>query len=91
MRYLMGAHRVADFELWLRTLREHAPMHAENGLRVLKVWRSEDDPARIYFLYEVLDPRKARAMVARIEAQRHAPGADPANFPELHFVSETPV
>lgn len=85
----MAKHRVADFDLWKRTLREHAAMHAAAGLRARRVWRSVEDDEQIFFLFEVTDLEKGRAFLAQLEAQRNSDPAKAADYPEMVLVIES--
>jgi hypothetical protein len=87
----MCRHRVADFGLWKRTLREHAGMHAAAGLRARKIWRGVEDDQEIFFLFEVADLEKGRAFLAQLEAQRSSDRSKAADYPEMVLVTESSV
>jgi hypothetical protein len=91
MHHLLCTHRVADFDLFKRTLREHAGAHAEAGLRAEKVWRGVDDPQQVFFLFEVSDLKKARAFLATLNAERTKAGAAGSDYPDMHLVAESPL
>ena len=91
MHFLMCKHRVADFELWKKTLREHAGMHAAAGLRARKVWRSVEDAREIFFLFEVTDLAQGRAFLAQLNAQRNGDASKSADYPDMHLVLESPL
>jgi hypothetical protein len=91
MHYLLCTHRVADFERFTQTLREHASAHAAAGLRARHVWRGVDDPRQVFFLFEVADLEKARAFLASLDAERAKPGAAASDFPDMYLVAESPL
>lgn len=88
MPFLMCKHRVPDFELFKKTLREHAEAHAANGMRAQKVWRCIDDAQSVFFVFEVTDLTKAKAMLVNLAARAKA--GSPGEFPEMVLVEETP-
>jgi hypothetical protein len=91
MHFLMCKHRVADFDLWKKTLRAHAEMHAAAGLRVRKIWRSVEDARAVFFLFEVTDLEKVKAFLAQLNAQRDSDASKAADYPDMYLVSKSPV
>lgn len=50
---LLVRNRVADFAKWKRVFDDNKTAGDAAGLSLLNMWRAEDDPNNVFFLFEV--------------------------------------
>jgi hypothetical protein len=87
MTYMLCRNRVADFPRWKAVFASHAMAHRDAGLRLVKLWRSVDDPANVFFLFEVASLEKAREFIGNPEAAK-AGAASGVIDGEYHFIED---
>ncbi len=68
MVVMLCRNRVADFEKWKSVFDSNASTGHDAGLRLTNMWRDMEDPNNVFFLFEVTDIDKARAMITSPEA-----------------------
>ena len=65
MQYMLCRNKVRDYDVWKRIFDSHAEAHREAGLKLVKFWRSIDDPNEIHFLFEIHNMETAKAFVTQ--------------------------
>src|SRR5208282_6514034 len=70
MSYLLCRNRVADFARWKAVFASHQEAHRNVGLRLVKLWRSLEEPGNVFFLFEVDSVGKAREFIGTPEAAK---------------------
>jgi hypothetical protein len=77
MPHILAHLTSVDFDLVKKTLQEHAPMHAKQGLHLEHVWRNADKKDDVYFLFRVDDLGEAKKFVQKThaEARKNDPNA----------------
>jgi hypothetical protein len=88
MRYLLCRNRVADFARWRTIFASHQTAHRNAGLRLLKLWRSLEEPNNVFFLFEVDSVEKAREFIGNPEAAK-AGEASGVLDGEYHFMEDS--
>lgn len=63
MTTMLCWNRVSDYARWRRIFDSHTSAHHEAGLKLRQLWRTVDDPNRIFFIFEVRDIEKARSFI----------------------------
>ena len=84
---LLCRNRVADYEAWWQVFSSHAAAHRDAGLFLEHLWRSREDPANVFFVFEVRDLEKARAFMSAPEAEDAAAESSLIEG-EYHFVDD---
>ena len=90
MTYMLCWNKVEDYAQWKAVFDANLDNNKVAELRLLKMWRSVDDPNLIYFIFEVGDRAKAEALLSApesIESGRISGVVDG----ECHFVEEIPT
>lgn len=70
MTYMLCRNRVVDFSRWKSVFASHQSAHQEAGLRLVKFWRSIEEPNNVFFLFEVASVEKAREFIGNPEAAK---------------------
>ncbi len=70
MTYLLCRNRRCDFPRWKAVFASHEAAHRSAGLRLLNIWREVEEPANIFFLFEVASMEKAREFIGNPEAAK---------------------
>ena len=73
MPYLFCRNRVADFARWKAVFTSHQAAHRSAGLRLVKLWRSIEEPNNVFFLLEVASVDEARDFISTPEAAQAGP------------------
>ena len=83
--HMLCRNRVADFERWKRVFESHTEAHRGAGLELLALWRKQDEPNEVFFLFSVESVERARAFV---EAPQAADAGEEAGVleGEIHFL-----
>lgn len=68
MIYMLCRNRVANFAKWKKGFDSHATAHDETGLKLELMWRDTADKNNVFFLFEVLSLKKAKAFITAPEA-----------------------
>ena len=87
MTFMLCRNRVADYDAWRKVFDAHLSAQGDAGLTLERVWRADDDPNNVFFLFAVADVDKAKAFIndpAAEEAGRVSGVIDG----EIHFVSD---
>ena len=63
MTHMLCRNRVVDFERWKSAFNSHEELHQDAGLRLVKLWRSTDEPNNVFFIFEVANEEKARQFI----------------------------
>jgi len=71
-------NRVADFEAWKAVFDSHADAHRTAGLKLIRFWRSIDDPNEVFFLFDVESLEKAQQFTA--PRRRRKPAGRPVSW-----------
>jgi hypothetical protein len=87
MSYLLCRNCVADFARWKAIFDSHQAAHRNAGLRLVRLWRSLEDPGNVFFLFEVASVEKAREFIGTPEAAK-AGEASGVLDGEYHFVED---
>jgi hypothetical protein len=66
-------------------LRADASKHSEQGLTLRHVWRNEDDPNEVLYIFTALDLDRARKFIDSVHAQARTDDAK-ANLPEIIYL-----
>lgn len=64
MIVMLCRNRVSDFSKWKGVFDSHAQAHRDAGLHLKSIWRGLEEPNNVFFLFEVTDPKKARAFIS---------------------------
>jgi hypothetical protein len=89
MPRLLCRNRVADYDTWWAVFSSHAEAHREAGLVLEHLWRCQEDPNDVYFVFQVTDMEKARDFMSTPEAGRAADEST-LTYSEYHFVENQP-
>ena len=87
MIYMLCRNRVADFSRWKAVFASHEAAHQAAGLRLVSIWRGDEEPNNIFFLFEVASLEKAREFIGNPEAAK-AGEASGVIDGEYHFVGD---
>jgi hypothetical protein len=87
MRFMLCRNRVSDFRRWRRVFDSHAGAHRAAGLWLKGLWRDAGRPRDVYFLFEVRNPRRARAFISSPKAAEAAAGSGVIDG-EYHFIRD---
>ena len=60
---MLCRNRVADFETWKAVFDSHAGAHRTAGLKLVRFWRSVEDPNEVFFLFDVESLEKAQQFI----------------------------
>ena len=85
--YMLCRNRVADFSRWRAVFASHELAHQNASLRLVKMWRSVEDPNNIFFLFEVGSLEMAREFIRNPEAAEAAEASGVLDG-EYHFVED---
>ena len=87
MPHILAKLKGVKFEDIKKLLKEHAPMHAKEGVHLEHIWQNADDKNKFLFLFRADDLNHARKFVERVHSQ--ALKEDPnANLPQMAFLEE---
>ena len=68
-------------------LKEHAPLHAKEGMFLEHIWQNADDPHEVIFLFRANDLDHTKKYIEKVHSQ--AIVEDPnANLPKVIFLRE---
>jgi len=67
---MLCRNRVDDFARWRAVFASHQLAHRNAGLRLMKLWRSIEEPSNVFFLFEVASVEKAREFIGTPEAAK---------------------
>lgn len=87
MTYMLCRNRVAEFSSWKAIFGSHESAHLNSGLKLVKLWRSLEDPNNIFFLFEVSNLDAARAFIGNPEAAQAAEASGVLDG-EYHFIED---
>jgi len=89
MIYMLCRTRTVDFARWKTVFDSHAEAHRNAGLRLVRLWRSVEEPDNVFFLFEADSIDRARQF---IDAPASAQAGEDAGVidGEYHFVEEAP-
>ncbi len=87
MVHMLCRNRVADFTRWKAIFDSHAESHQDTGLRLVKMWRSVEDPNNVFFMFDVENIDQARAFVSAPEAAKVGEAAGVVDG-EYHFIED---
>jgi len=87
MTQMLCRNRVKDFAQWKNVFASHKGAHLAAGLRLVKLWRSVDDPNNVFFLFDIESMEKALGFIRTPEAA-HAGQASGVLDGEYHFVED---
>ena len=65
MKYMLCRNRVADYQRWRTVFDSHAPAQRDAGMRVVKVWRTVDEPDNVFFLFQIDDIEAVNAFMKK--------------------------
>ena len=63
MAHVLAQLRNVEFSVIKNLLKEHAPMHAQEGMYLEHIWKNTDDPKEILFLFKTDNLAHARQYV----------------------------
>lgn len=63
MYVMLCRNRVADFQKWKAVFDSHAPSHRAAGLKLMYLWRDNENPNNFFFVFEVSNLDRARAFI----------------------------
>ena len=66
---LLVRNRAEDVDRWKRRFDEQDDSARAAGLKLVHLWRSVDEPAQVYFLFDVEDRARAEAFMSTPEAE----------------------
>ncbi|MFQ5526830.1 MAG: hypothetical protein ACE5GX_11280 [Thermoanaerobaculia bacterium] len=84
---LLCRNRVADFDAWWSVFSSHTQAQRDAGLYLEHVWRSDEDPNDIWFVFEIENVERARAFMNAPEAEDAARDTKVLDG-EYHFVGD---
>lgn len=90
MALMLCRNRVKDYEKWKAIFDSHLEAQRNSGLHLTNMWRSVEDPNNVFFIFDVLDERKARAFVESPDAAKAGEESGVVDG-EIHFVDSVPV
>lgn len=90
MTYMLCRNRVVDFAKWKKGFDSHAAAHDETGLKLERMWRDTSDKNNVFFAFEVLSLKKAKAFITAPEAAEAGKKFGVLDG-EYHFVREIAV
>jgi len=85
--YMLCRNRVAGFARWKAVFASHESAHQNASLRLVKMWRTVEDPDNIFFLFEVGSLEMARNFISNPEAAKAAEASGVIDG-EYHFVED---
>ena len=87
MPHILTRLQNVQFEDIKLMLKEHAPIHAEQGMYVEHIWQNDDNSNEVIFLFRVDDLNKAKKFIKNVH--RQALKENPhANLPQMTFLDE---
>ena len=87
MSHVLAKLRGVKFEEIRNLLKEHAQMHAKEGMYLEHIWQNADDKNEVLFLFRVNDLSHTRKFIEKVHSQ--ALKEDPkANLPQMIFLEE---
>jgi len=63
MPYMLVRHKVKDFAKWKAVFDSHAEAHKKAGMNVRHVWRNENDPDDVFFLFQIRSIQEAQDFI----------------------------
>jgi len=66
---MLCRNRVADFQTWKAVFDSHAGAHRTAGLKLVRFWRSIEDPNEVFFLFDAESLEKAQQFISTPEAE----------------------
>ena len=63
MVYLLCRNRVKDYDKWKTIFDTNLSMCDDAGLKLTNLWRDIEEPNNVFFMFEVINIEKARAML----------------------------
>jgi quinol monooxygenase YgiN len=84
----MIAHRVKDFEAWLKVFDEEGPAkRKENGFLDRGLARGLDNPNMVYIVFAITDKEKAKARINSAELKKIMTDAGVEGPPQFMYFS----
>jgi len=87
MTQMLCRNRVKDFAHWKAVFASHKEAHQVAGLKLVKLWRSVDDPNNVFFLFDVETTERALAFIRTPEAAQAGQESGVLDG-EYHFVED---
>lgn len=82
---MLCRNRVKDYSHWKAIFDSHEESQHEHGLRLVQLWRGQEDPNNVFFLFEVESLEKARQFITAPEAAKVGEEAGVIEG-EIHFL-----
>ncbi len=87
MPHILSRLKNAKFSEVKAMLTEHAPIHAQYGLKMVHVWQDDDASDEVLFLFQTDDLAKAKAFIKKTHDEARA--EDPnINLPQMTFLQD---
>lgn len=87
MPHILTKLKGAKFEDIKKLLKEHAPMHAKEGMYLEYIWQNADDSNEVLFLFKVNELSHARQFINKVHSQALKENPE-ANLPKMTFLEE---
>jgi len=84
---MLCRNRVADFSRWKSVFASHEVGHQNAGLRLVRLWRTVEEPNNVFFMFDVASIDKARAFISNPEAAKAAQASGIIDG-EYHFLED---
>ena len=85
MPHILANLRGVKFEDIKKLLKEHAPIHAKEGLYLEYLWQNADDKNEVIFLFRANDLNHAKQFIKKVHAQALKENPK-ANLPKMTFL-----
>ena len=87
MSHILAKLKGVKFADIKKLLKEHAPMHAKEGMYLEHVWQNADDSNEVLFLFRAEDLNHAKQYVQKVHSQALKENSK-ANLPQMTFLEE---
>ncbi len=84
---MLCRNRVANFSQWKAVFDSNAGVAEDAGLRLVKIWRSVEEPNNVFFMFEIASIDKARDFISSPEAAKTGEASGVVDG-ECHFVED---
>ncbi|HTN92984.1 MAG TPA: hypothetical protein VMJ33_00220 [Gallionella sp.] len=88
MDYVLARLTGVDCATVKALLKEHAPVHAGQGMFLQHFWQNTDVAGEVQFLFRVDNLERAKAFIVRNHADARKQNPE-ANLPQMTYLSET--
>ena len=85
MKQMLCRNRVLDFMKWKAVFDTHLEAQDDAGLRLVNMWRQVEDSNNVFFLFDVVDEKKATQFLTNPEAAKAGEESGVIDG-EIHFV-----